>query len=180
MIQHSIRSGITLYIAIIIASIVTFISFAVSNIGFQQLQLADLGQKSQHAFYAANSGVECALYWDTKVSDVAFIESENDTPPPAHADDDTVDCNAFGGGTGSDTAWQAPAAADEDSATTTFVINNLGGEVEACTTVVVGKHSGDYLQTVVRASGRSNLNDCTTDNDDIPEESVERTIEVTY
>ena len=66
------KKGITLFIAIVIMGILLFISFAVINIAIKGSLFASSGRDSQYAFYAADSGVECALYWDSKVKPSAF------------------------------------------------------------------------------------------------------------
>ncbi len=58
------NNGFTLFIAIVVTSMFTLISFVVINISLKQIILANAGQQSQVAFYAAESGVECAIYWD--------------------------------------------------------------------------------------------------------------------
>ena len=56
--------GFTLLIAIITTSMLIVVSFVVVNIALKQLILASAAKESQHAFYAADSGTECAVYWD--------------------------------------------------------------------------------------------------------------------
>jgi hypothetical protein len=66
------EKGITLFIAIVIMSILLFISFAVVNITIKGNLFASSGRDSQLAFFAADSGIECDLYWDSKVNPSAF------------------------------------------------------------------------------------------------------------
>jgi hypothetical protein len=58
------EKGFTLLIAIITTSMLLIVSFVVVNIALKQLVLANAGRDSQYAFYAADSGTECAIYWD--------------------------------------------------------------------------------------------------------------------
>lgn len=62
------QKGISLFIAVLVASVATLFSFAISNIALREVILAQTGRDSQLAFYAANSGIECALFWDLKNS----------------------------------------------------------------------------------------------------------------
>lgn len=62
------NKGFTLLTAIIVTSILMLVSFVVANIALKQLLLTYAGQESQYAFYNADSGVECAQYWDIKNS----------------------------------------------------------------------------------------------------------------
>lgn len=75
--------GFTLFIALIVSSLLLAIGFSLSTIILKQLVFANSGKESQLAFYAADSGAECALYWDRKdidgvtVFDGAFATSTN-------------------------------------------------------------------------------------------------------
>lgn len=60
------QKGISLFIAVLVASVATLFSFAISNIALREVILAQTGRDSQLSFYAANSGIECALFWDLK------------------------------------------------------------------------------------------------------------------
>ncbi len=60
--------GFTLLIAIIVTSMLLVVSFVVVNIALKQLVLASASKESQYAFYAADAGTECAVYWDLKTS----------------------------------------------------------------------------------------------------------------
>jgi Tfp pilus assembly protein PilX len=60
------QKGFTLLVSIIVTSILLLISFVVANVALKQLVLAYTGQESQYSFYNADSGVECAMYWDLK------------------------------------------------------------------------------------------------------------------
>jgi hypothetical protein len=72
--------GMTLFIAIIIMGILLFISFAVVNITMKSTLFASLGRDSQYAFYAADSGIECAIYWDSKFEPSKFATSTSGSP----------------------------------------------------------------------------------------------------
>ena len=60
------NEGFTLFIALIVSSLLLAIGFSLSTIILKQLVFANSGKESQLAFYAADSGAECALYWDRK------------------------------------------------------------------------------------------------------------------
>lgn len=64
--NRNINSGFTLFIALIVSSLLLAIGFSLSTIILKQLVFANSGKESQLAFYAADSGAECALYWDRK------------------------------------------------------------------------------------------------------------------
>ncbi len=60
------NQGFTLLAAIVVTSMLLIVSFVVSNVALKQILLSSANQESQHAFYNADSGTECAIYWDLK------------------------------------------------------------------------------------------------------------------
>ena len=56
--------GFALLIAIIFMSVALSIGLAMSSLGYKQQILASSAVESQYAFYAADAGLECALYAD--------------------------------------------------------------------------------------------------------------------
>lgn len=65
-ISYSTTRGFTLLLAVLISSILLAIGYAIYNIVAKDLILSSSGRESLSAFYAADSGVECALYNDYK------------------------------------------------------------------------------------------------------------------
>ncbi len=64
------QRGIAIYVAIIITGALLLVSYSIINIAIKQLYLAQSSRDSQAAFYAADSGVECALMWDLTGGDI--------------------------------------------------------------------------------------------------------------
>jgi len=60
------KRGIALFVAVLITSVALLFSYAISNIAVKELNLTQAGRDSQIAFYASNSGIECALFWDLR------------------------------------------------------------------------------------------------------------------
>ncbi|HVM73897.1 MAG TPA: hypothetical protein VMU13_03425 [Candidatus Paceibacterota bacterium] len=77
------QAGFTLLLAALIAAIVLSFATAIFDIAQKQVTLASLSQQSQYAFYAADTGSECALYWDFRYgyfsSTTPFITPKCDT-----------------------------------------------------------------------------------------------------
>ncbi len=73
------QRGFTLLLAALVASIVLALGSSIFLIARKQVTLSSLGRDSQFAFYAADTGAECALYWDIRQS--AFGTSTPETPP---------------------------------------------------------------------------------------------------
>lgn len=60
------QRGFTLLLAALIVSIVLALGTSIFNLVQKELILSSIGRDSQFAFYAADTGAECALYWDIR------------------------------------------------------------------------------------------------------------------
>src|SRR3989344_192198 len=58
--------GFTLLYAVLVVSILVSVGLSIADVATREIVLASSGLHSQAAFYAADSGIECALYWDVK------------------------------------------------------------------------------------------------------------------
>jgi hypothetical protein len=56
--------GFTALLAAIVASLLLLLSVAMFGIVRKEVLLSSIGRDSQFAFYAADTGAECALFWD--------------------------------------------------------------------------------------------------------------------
>lgn len=59
------QKGITLVIAITVMTLLLSISFSISNIVLRQIKITNINNASKPAFFVADSGIECAFYYDT-------------------------------------------------------------------------------------------------------------------
>jgi len=59
------QKGFALLFAVLASSVMLSISVAILNIALREVILSSFGRESVIAFYAADSGAECALYWGT-------------------------------------------------------------------------------------------------------------------
>ena len=133
--------------AVFIAGLMTSIGLAIFNIALKEVALSGTGRESQFAFYAADTGAECALYWDYKNN--IFIN------PPSSG----IFCN------GVDVAlcpWVVtikdipanPPDPAEKSTTTQFAINLPVGGSAYCVEVKVKKaEQGSTKITTVESRG---------------------------
>lgn len=60
------KRGFTLMLATLIASLLLILGASMFGITRKEIILSSIGRDSQFAFYAADSGAECALYWDIR------------------------------------------------------------------------------------------------------------------
>lgn len=65
--MSSVRQrGFTILLAALVASLVLSLGLSIVVIVRKSITLSSIGRDSQFAFYAADSGAECALYWDIR------------------------------------------------------------------------------------------------------------------
>jgi Tfp pilus assembly protein PilX len=126
--QQNKNRGIAIYMAVIITAALSLVSLAVINITLKQISISSASRDSQAAFYSADSGIECALYWDLKnpadPTKSAFSTSTASAP---------ISCNNFPTfNVTNDTTPNKP-----DPATTTFSLTFLTDPY--CVTVGVHK-----------------------------------------
>jgi len=57
--------GITLVIAITTMTLLLSVSLSISNIVLRQIRITNINNASKPAFFVADSGIECAFYFDT-------------------------------------------------------------------------------------------------------------------
>lgn len=62
--RRTSQDGITLLITLLIMGIMLVISASLLQITLKQFQFSGISEISEVAFYAANAGMECALYYD--------------------------------------------------------------------------------------------------------------------
>ncbi|MFH0804419.1 MAG: hypothetical protein V1896_02370 [Candidatus Zambryskibacteria bacterium] len=178
----------TLFIAVVIMGILLLISFAVVNITIKGTLFATSGRDSQYAFYAADAGLECALYWGSKYPipltsptqyTDAFATSTIVVPSPR-----TINCagtittpndmTTNGQIIGTSTLTRIGGGGDTNPTSTFgFVMDKGSNPVSHCAIVTVRKYYvGSRLMTYIKSRG---YNTCGSSS-----RRVERGVEVTY
>jgi len=159
------RRGFTLLFAVLVGGLLLALGIAISSIAVKEIVLSSSGRESQFAFYAADSGIECVLFWD-------IVKAP--TFPNISADPlNSVTCNGTASGI-------SLISGTLTAATSTFTMNldssALGLPSSACAVVVVGKSktAADTIATVVESRG---YNDCVDVNNPA---RVERALRVHY
>ena len=76
------QKGFTLLFAVLVSSLILALGLSIANITLKEVALSGTGRESQFAFYAADTGTECALYWDIKGSNVFATSSESAATQP--------------------------------------------------------------------------------------------------
>lgn len=146
------NKGFTLLVAILTTSMLLLVSFMVANLAFKQLVISYANEESQQAFYAADSGVECAVYQDLNTSVSQFATS---TPG-------SITCNGQSAiTTGSQTNIPATPSTSriggggDANPTSIFYLTFAKG----CAVVQVTKvYSGPILTTTINSKGYNTCN----------------------
>ena len=82
--NNNTSGGFTLLFAVIISSLLLSIGVAILDLALKQFSLSSTGKNSQIAFYAADDGLECGLFWDRNAGGVqaasVFATSSQSVP----------------------------------------------------------------------------------------------------
>ncbi|MFH0846010.1 MAG: pilus assembly PilX N-terminal domain-containing protein [Patescibacteria group bacterium] len=148
-------SGFVSMIALLLANIFLIIGLSVFNIALREFTLSSGSRESLFAFYAADGGMECALYWDLKEG--VFATSTSATE---------LNCN------NQTIAITSDRSVAGDGRENSFSYSFIEGELNSpCVTVYLNKK--DDGGTVIRSYGK---NSCDESNN----RRVERAWQVTY
>lgn len=79
--HHPHKRGITLLVSIVFMAVVLAVALALGSIAYKQQTLASDARDSIYAFYAADIGLECALYADQQQNLFAYPASAPASPP---------------------------------------------------------------------------------------------------
>ncbi|OHB24236.1 MAG: hypothetical protein A2542_02530 [Parcubacteria group bacterium RIFOXYD2_FULL_52_8] len=143
------QNGYALLFAILVTSILLSAGLGISNIIFKELQLSAIGKQSTISFYAADTGIECAYYWErhapTGVLGMTSTFPKNADEVVALAGGSARCAGAdivskFLGGTPNNSVL-----ATSDHATTTFTLELDSFVGRPCALVTVEKGSGVTL-----------------------------------
>lgn len=107
------NKGFTLLYAVVVTSILLASALSIISIALRELALTTSSRESQFAFYVANTGLECAQYWDIAgapetviIEDVTTVEARPVFASPdnnggiisAYTGDFPITCLGPGGG----------------------------------------------------------------------------------
>jgi len=129
-----LEAGFTLLIASLLASLILSVGLSIFNIIIKEIILTSSARDSQYAFYSADTGIECGLYWDIKHQAFSLI------PIPTN-----VQCNKDN--------VLVSAIAISGGAEYGFSLE-FGPEEAYCATVVVKKtKEGEKTKTTIESRG---------------------------
>ena len=177
-----------MFFASLVASLSLAIGLAIYDITIRTLELSTVTAKSEYAIYAADTGVECALYWDAKYKCTA--QSGGGTScgsafatSSASVTSDPILCTGQTLSIAIDTTCPTmgtTGCSSPSSATTTFKFNSTvqtfnQGSVRSCVFVEVGKKA-DASGVVSTSIVSHGYNTCTSGARD----RLERVLQVNY
>lgn len=137
--------------AVLVASLLLSLGLSIFTIAIKETLLSSAVRESQFAFFAADTGIECALYWDFHYPSggsgypLAFATSSQSAAPT-----ESINCNSSDIKSG----WQVVSHADH--ASTTFAFDVGTGSAVGCVVVEVNKYhnpSTDISHTEIRSRG---------------------------
>ena len=145
----------------VVTATLLLVAMGIISITVREAFLTSAGRESQYAFYAADTGVECAIYWDVKNSSgySAFSTSTYST----------IFCNQDSSNITNPSSTNKPGNTVGGNLPTVFNLTFLPNPY--CATVSVTKNNDGT--TIIKSSG---YNTCDTAS----ARRVERALEVSY
>jgi len=129
----SFYSGFAMLFAVVVSSIFLAIALGISNIALKEVSFATSAKDTNDAFFAADTGAECALFND-KITSTTFFNLNSDgktnTPTGSLTCLGTTYTAQSGGGGGGPTGYGYSYV---------FTLPNLGSSKQSCATVQVTK-----------------------------------------
>lgn len=166
------KRGFTIFFAVLVAGLTLAVGAVIYDLLIRSLSLSQLATQSQYAIYAADTGAECALYWDLKYASI----SSSDQDGSAFATSSLELASDIGGSSGvvcnnqnitqpsniagfsnvpsppaatANTGWYFSPTNDATHATTTFWISTASAASAPCVKVEVGKFGNPSQTTIV-------------------------------
>lgn len=167
--------------AVLVSSVLLSVGVSIFNLTLKELVLSSSGRESQFAFYAADTGIECAIYWDFKSATpgIMFATSSasvgawrNDlidaqTPAPSCVGIDLADSFKTG------IVEQTGSSAKTRFQLTIPTVDPQGMPASYCAIVDVSK-TDDLISTIIESRGYNTACDSTDQN------RIERGLKVSY
>ncbi len=85
-------NGFALLIAIIVSAIILTIGLSIVNTAIKEVILASTVRNSTESLYAADTGVECALYWDNIRGNFTKLSAFTQSPPGPSVPPNEIEC----------------------------------------------------------------------------------------
>jgi len=128
--NYNQNQGFVILFAVVLTSIILSVSLGLADITYKEISFGTSAKNTGDAFFAADTGAECALYYDFKGVQSPFGDLVNPFGYTGGANDLTLECSGtqftFTGGYSANGPWE-------------FILFNLGPSDKACVVVEVTK-----------------------------------------
>ncbi len=74
-IKYNRQNGMAILLAVVVSSVVLIMAMSLANVAMKELILTSTTSNSDYAFYSADTGADCALYWDLTTTTSNFVTS---------------------------------------------------------------------------------------------------------
>ena len=177
------NKGFTIFFAMLVGGLALAVGIAIYDLTVRELDLSGTATQSQYAIYAADTGAECALYWDTRsvavIEDVTSVGAIRQYVFATSSGSSVIsvipnsDIKCFNGVDITDPPWNIAYGNSPDSAVTTFELKDAD-LTKPCVIVEVSKidTGGGVFSTTIDSRGRSSC--------DSNPRRVERGLKVSY
>ena len=153
--QQRDQRGFTLLVSIVVMGTILLVATGIVNLAVRQALISASGRESQLAFYAADSGIECALYWD--------VQNPSGISAFATSTSSSITCNGI----------LATVGGGGNSNPTSIFSFTLTPDPYCVTAAVTKVYFGSVLRTTIESKG---YNTCDLSNP----RRVERAVRTTY
>ncbi len=168
--------------AVLVSSVLLSVGVSIFNLTIKELVLSSSGRESQFAFYAADTGIECAIYWDFKATEPGTMYATS-TDSAGSWRETIVDTQApTCVGVDLAPSFKNPVFVSPSpvSATTQFELTipnefPVGTPAPYCAIVTVTKATTGGITTTTISSRGYNMGCSSTDQN-----KIERALKVTY
>lgn len=160
------NNGFVILFAVTVSAILLAIAIGVANISLKEIKFGTSAKDTNEAFFAADTGAECALYNDTKAVNAfsTSIRGRGESVSQIECAGSRIDLNTM------------PTIDIVNS--WSFVVSRIGSTGQSCASVVVSKNSTDGTTEIV-SKGYNNGGDDLGACKQLPN-TVEREIDLTY
>lgn len=175
--KYNNTRGFTIFFAMLVGGLALAVGAAIYDLTVREIDLSAAANQSQYAIYAADTGVECALYWDAKAPMLGGLPSVFSTSSASQDFAGTATCNGqnirtvgtppASGYVDPPTGWlgwsvDEPTSGPQanEAATTTFTLmaySTTTPRQSYCAVVQVGKATiSNILYTTIISKGYNN------------------------
>ncbi len=134
------QKGFTILVAVVTAGILLIIAMSIGGIALKEQMLSIANKDSQIAFYAADSGVECAMYWDQSANGGGKFVWANGADGGNNLE--PISCN------GRDISYSLDTGSNQENYSYTFLVPGIpvgivSNNQTTCAVVKILKNIGD-------------------------------------